>query len=129
MCRLALTGESLQTFGEFFSALRQLFQPKGAQPAAKAKPRRSRPKRPPAVLISKRWHAVTIEPRHQACEAAFKAAGVRYLSSEAPPLPLAGCDAVECKCRYRHYRDRRADDPIGIEPKDLLSQPMRRDTD
>jgi hypothetical protein len=78
---------------------------------------------------SKRWHAVTIEPGRKACEAARKADGVRFLATEAPRLPLADCDAPACTCHYRHYDDRRADDPIGIEAKDLLSQPMRRDND
>lgn len=116
-------------FGELFTVLLGLFRPKGAKSAAKAEPRRTRPKRPAAAPMSKRWHAVTIVPQRNACEAASKAAGLRYLSAEAPPLPLPGCNAVECKCYYHHYRDRRADDPIGTEPKDLLSQPMRRDTD
>jgi hypothetical protein len=33
---------------------------------------------------------------------------VRFLSSEAPALPLAGCDARACTCRYRHHEDRRS---------------------
>ena len=33
---------------------------------------------------------------------------MRYLSSEAPLLPLDQCDRPDqCECRYRHYEDRR----------------------
>lgn len=31
----------------------------------------------------------------------------RFLSSEAPLLPLAGCTETSCQCRYVHYADRR----------------------
>jgi hypothetical protein len=43
-----------------------------------------------------------------ACNAALACKGKRYLSSEAPRLPLAGCDASACACKYRHFDDRRA---------------------
>jgi len=118
-------------FTRLFDALRKGSRPKGAEPAAKVKPPPPKPKPAPAAPLpkSKRWHSVTIEPGRKACEAARKIEGVRFLAAEAPHLPLAGCDAAACTCHYRHYDDRRADDPIGIEPKDLLSQPMRRDND
>lgn len=31
----------------------------------------------------------------------------RFLSREAPRLPLAGCTMKYCRCRYVHYKDRR----------------------
>jgi hypothetical protein len=34
----------------------------------------------------------------------------RFLSSEAPLLPLAGCTEKTCQCRYVHYADRRERD-------------------
>ena len=34
----------------------------------------------------------------------------RFLSSEAPLLPLAGCTETSCQCRYVHYADRREQD-------------------
>ena len=55
-----------------------------------------------------RWHAVTIVAPSGACEAAFACKGKRFLSSEAPRLPLAQCDADRCNCKYRHFEDRRA---------------------
>jgi hypothetical protein len=54
-----------------------------------------------------RWHAVTILPGATRCQAAEAAKGRRFLSSEAPILPLRACDAAACTCKYRHYEDRR----------------------
>jgi hypothetical protein len=54
-----------------------------------------------------RWHAITIIGNNYACAAAQACRGKRFLSSEAPRLPLAECDARRCECRYRHFADRR----------------------
>ncbi|HUK03218.1 MAG TPA: hypothetical protein VLW26_13145 [Steroidobacteraceae bacterium] len=54
------------------------------------------------------WHAVTIVSTSHACAAAHALADKRFLSSEAPKLPLRDCDAARCECRYRHHEDRRA---------------------
>jgi hypothetical protein len=54
-----------------------------------------------------RWHAVVILPGAGHCKAAESAKGRRYLSTEAPLLPLRQCDAAACTCKYRHYDDRR----------------------
>jgi len=53
------------------------------------------------------WHAVSIVPGPRACEAAREMRGRRYLSREAPTLPLKKCDAHSCICRYEHFTDRR----------------------
>lgn len=57
--------------------------------------------------LRNRWHAVTILAPANACAAAQACKGKRHLSTEAPLLPLEGCDAARCACRYRHYDDRR----------------------
>jgi hypothetical protein len=57
--------------------------------------------------ISNPWHAVGIIPCLDACGAAQSVRNVRYLSQEAPTLPLKGCTAGKCTCRYRHFQDRR----------------------
>jgi hypothetical protein len=54
-----------------------------------------------------RWHAITIVGTTAACAAAEACRGKRFLSSEAPRLPLAECDAQRCECRFRHFADRR----------------------
>jgi hypothetical protein len=57
--------------------------------------------------VRHRWHAVTIAGTADACAAAIACKDKRYLSAEAPRLPLPGCDAKVCDCRYAHYDDRR----------------------
>ena len=44
-----------------------------------------------------------------ACDAARSLANLRLLSADVPPLPLKMCDRrAICKCKYRHFDDRRA---------------------
>ncbi len=54
------------------------------------------------------FHAVSIRPGLICCGAAEKLAGQRFLSVEAPELPLEGCDADRCECVYVHHDDRRS---------------------
>jgi hypothetical protein len=56
------------------------------------------------------WHAVSIVGPGTACAAALACKGKRFLSKEAPLLPLKNCDAARCDCKYRHFADRRAGD-------------------
>jgi hypothetical protein len=69
------------------------------------------PKEPVAKVAKReprnRWHAVTILPGATHCQAAEAAKGRRFLSTEAPILPLRECDAAACTCKYRHHEDRR----------------------
>ncbi len=53
------------------------------------------------------YHAVTIVPGHRTCAAARALQDRRFLSRQAPALPLKECDSAECTCRYEHYDDRR----------------------
>ena len=57
--------------------------------------------------VRHRWHAVAVVGTADACAAALACRDRRYLSAEAPRLPLAGCDASCCDCRYAHFDDRR----------------------
>jgi hypothetical protein len=54
-----------------------------------------------------RWHAIAIVLGPNRCQAAEAAKGRRFLSKEAPILPLRECDTAACTCKYRHYEDRR----------------------
>lgn len=57
----------------------------------------------------KDFHAVAIVCGTNCCTASHAIEGIRYLSAEAPRLPLEECsDVLECACTYRHYLDRRA---------------------
>lgn len=61
-----------------------------------------------AVRVSNPYHSVTVVPGPGACAAARKCAKIRYLSADAPGLPLKECDAATCGCRYQHFKDRRS---------------------
>jgi len=56
------------------------------------------------------YHAVSLKCPPNACDAARAMEGERYLSANAPNIPLPDCDAVTCKCRYVHHKDRRGRD-------------------
>lgn len=56
------------------------------------------------------YHAVTIQPQLYCCSSVEKIRDRRYLSSDAPSLPVAGCDVHKCKCKYKHYSDFRTED-------------------
>lgn len=61
------------------------------------------------------YHAVSILPGPQACAAARALSSKRYLSREAPTLPLKACDQGQCSCRYAHHEDRRKGPRRAIE--------------
>lgn len=53
------------------------------------------------------WHAVCLAPGERACDAVRLLGGRRFLSRDAPSLPLKNCDNAACTCRYEHFDDRR----------------------
>ena len=72
----------------------------------------TKPASPKAKRIEEKkdtaYHAVSIVVTSRACAAAKELEGRRFLSNAAPSLPLAECDVADCKCRYKHYADRRS---------------------
>ena len=74
-----------------------------------SKSQRSRPA-PQAGSPNSAYHAVSIKFPSNACSAAKEMANRRFLSTAAPKLPLAECNAIECKCRFVHHKDRRANE-------------------
>lgn len=85
-----------------------------------SEPRTSRPIENSAAG---RWHSVSIIRGRQACAAVAELNGHKWLAAEAPVLPVKGCDATQCDCRYRHYADRRSAD--RRETTGLVSAPPR----
>ena len=85
--------------GVFKKATRSLF---GTAPDAVLKPLSATPAKP---IMS--YHAVTIAVGGRCCAAAEGLQENRFLSREAPKLPLANCDRLTCECRYVHHDDRR----------------------
>ncbi len=68
------------------------------------------------------FHAVSIQTMNSACEAAKSLQGKRYLAGAAPRIPLAECDATECKCRFIHHADRRSGaDRRGHVPPNMIA--------
>jgi len=81
----------------------------------KARPTRKRSAMPPAQAGTG-YRCVSIDAGLNACRAAHRLTGRRFLPREAPALPLATCDEKQCACRYVHHSDRRDDDrrdPFG----------------
>ncbi len=54
------------------------------------------------------YHAVSIRFEANACRYAKELSGRRFLARAAPRLPLPGCNALECRCRFSHHDDRRS---------------------
>jgi hypothetical protein len=85
-----------------------------------------------AKAIDKSWHAVCVVPGRMACEAAQRLRGQRFLSRDAPRLPLPDCNhQAECQCKYQHLADRRGDPrrtedtAVGIAPKAVGNERRR----
>lgn len=53
------------------------------------------------------YHCVTIETAEHCCKAVEKLLDKRFLSVDAPQLPLHNCQISNCQCHYQHYDDRR----------------------
>jgi hypothetical protein len=58
--------------------------------------------------IPKLWHAVCVDAKSWSCSEAQELRKKRFLSKDAPLLPLEGCSNPDkCPCTYKHYDDRR----------------------
>jgi hypothetical protein len=96
--------------------------PTSQRPEPSGKPAARRPQAEPGKQA---WHAVTICTPGHACDAANALKGHRFLSKEAPRLPLKGCPSPEfCRCTYRHYSDRRAGPRRASDKGELRTAPI-----
>lgn len=87
--------------------------------------------RPHLKTVTQLFHGIEVIACADACEAARNIAGHRYLSDEAPRLPMEACtNPLGCKCVYRHYRDRRTDvrreSDVGLPVRDVPHELRRR---
>jgi len=72
----------------------------------------------------RRWHAVSVKPGPGACGIATEGRDRRWLSREAPTLPLAGCSRPDrCRCTYQHHDDRRTGEHRRAEEVDAFARP------
>lgn len=63
---------------------------------------------PPAANVPSPYRALEIIPGPRACAVAKRFAKHRFLLSEAPTPPLAGCDLqFACTCKFQKFPDRR----------------------
>lgn len=62
----------------------------------------------PGPVRAMSYHAVEVHSADGGCEAARAVRGKRFLSTEAPLIPLPMCKRSSCSCAYVHYDDRRA---------------------
>lgn len=60
--------------------------------------------------ISANFHCVEVRHYRDACDAVRRIGAKRFLPDEAPEIPVPGCDAAKCACRYVHHEDRRQGD-------------------
>lgn len=96
-------------------------------------------RRPPGSAVRHLFHGVAVKPSERCkCKAVTALDGKRFLSDEAPSLPLAGCDSPQaCRCVYEHFNDRRTEIrresdsgfPPKEQPADRRMQTPRRITD
>ena len=65
-------------------------------------------KKPVYNTLANRWHSVSVVGGLAPCPAALAIRQKRFLSAEAPRLPMQECTSPErCQCRYQHHADRR----------------------
>ncbi len=87
-----------------------------------------------AVRMANPYHSVAIKPCARPCPAALALKGRRFLSAEAPRLPLSDCNEQSCGCVYQHHEDRRSSHDRRLVQKGGLyaerrSNPGRRSSD
>ena len=77
---------------------------------------RGRGKHPRAIRAknlagtSDNYRCVELRFPGDACDAVKRISAKRFLPGEAPGIPVPGCDAAQCSCRYVRHEDRRDDD-------------------
>lgn len=80
---------------------------KPTKSTGQSKIKKTAPSSEATSTASKSYTAVTIVPGPDACEAVLTFDGKRFLSGDAPILPLADCGSSSCTCKYVHHEDRR----------------------
>ena len=101
--------------------------------------KRGRTKKYPGVTnLTQLYHGIEVVTGTLTCEAAAAITRRRFLSDEAPRLPIENCDNPQgCECRYTHFKDRRTDArrdcdsglPQRAHPEEKRGQGGRRITD
>ena len=93
----------------------------------------------PVSALTHLFHGIEIVPGGNACKDAQSISHKRFLSDEAPRLPLDQCERPQgCDCKYKHFVDRRTDEarrasdaglPQNDYPEEKRQRVGRRITD
>ena len=71
------------------------------------------------AITGKDYRSVSVAPGGQCCAAAKDMVGKRYLSREAPRLPLANCTLPgSCSCKFKKASDRRDGERRELGPSE-----------
>jgi hypothetical protein len=85
----------------------------------------------PAASAPRPFQAVSIFHGAKACEMARRFSDHRFLSKDAPQLPLSGCSMpARCECRFLKHKDRRGDRrrlvEFGASSRGFMGQERRQ---
>ncbi|MCU8028965.1 hypothetical protein RA178_18640 [Shewanella oncorhynchi] len=61
----------------------------------------------PSINKTHSFHSVSIVNNGSCCEQIEALSGKRFLSKDAPEIPMEECTMANCQCRYQHHEDRR----------------------
>lgn len=53
------------------------------------------------------YAALSVRSSGRQCASVRAVAGVRFLETDAPTLPMRGCTNPDCQCHFEHHGDRR----------------------
>ena len=78
---------------------------------------------------SHRFRAVAVRHSLLSCQAVSTLDGKRFLATEAPSLPVKGCDVWPCRCRYEYLADRRQEERRSLygSQRNLMPPAVRQD--
>lgn len=60
-----------------------------------------------AYTTANQFHAVSVVIEGTGCQYVKSLENKRFLSKDAPRLPLKNCEMTGCNCHYSHHQDRR----------------------
>lgn len=83
--------------------------------------KRKQAPKPVVRAISYRCVGIESPDPHAACSAVRAMAGHRFLAGQSPQIPVPGCSAPRCSCKFVHYEDRRAGDRRGTRGQQVRS--------